>query len=133
MPGLIVRMLDESVKDEPSMAIKVGMLREKNGDLLYVAGECKSLIGEKDFRAFIGCEFQPKENDKHTEEGSTPMSALPHPLRQRGIEDAVSRPQRRRIRRDVKDGFAVQVEGEDDAVIGHHAGNHQAIGLSDLL
>ncbi|MBF0339138.1 MAG: SIR2 family protein, partial [Nitrospirae bacterium] len=66
--GLIARILDEIGRTKPSMATKVDMLREKNDDLLYVAGECKSLMGEKDFRAFIGREFQPKENDNHTEE-----------------------------------------------------------------
>ncbi|KJU82604.1 signal transduction protein with Nacht domain protein [Candidatus Magnetobacterium bavaricum] len=69
--GLTQKMLDEIAATKPGSKPTVKMLR-KNKDLLYVAGECKNLMGVQ-YYAFLGREFAPrtKESKKHTPEHET--------------------------------------------------------------
>ncbi|KJU87212.1 signal transduction protein with Nacht domain protein [Candidatus Magnetobacterium bavaricum] len=61
--GLIQKMLDEIVKNQPNTKAIVEGLK-KGSDLLYVAGKCKHLMGPG-YYPFIAREFAPRD---HTEE-----------------------------------------------------------------
>ncbi|MBF0538784.1 MAG: SIR2 family protein [Nitrospirae bacterium] len=67
---LIQNMLDEIVRNKPSLKSTADTLSNES-DLLYVADECKSFMGEKEYQVFIGREFAPKSSKNHTSEHET--------------------------------------------------------------